>query len=76
MSLNIVCMGGGTGLPVLLRGFKRYVHNHPDSSIIDLAKLTTIVSVSDSGGSSGRIIKEYDILPPGDIRNCLLGKRL
>lgn len=71
MSLKIVCIGGGTGLPVLLRGFKRYVHNNPDISTIDLSKLTAIVSVSDSGGSSGRLIKEYDILPLGDIRNCL-----
>ncbi len=72
MSLKIVCIGGGTGLPVLLRGFKRYVHNNSDKSdIINLSNLTAIVSVSDSGGSSGRLINEYDILPPGDIRNCL-----
>jgi len=71
MSLKIVCLGGGTGLPVVLRGFKRYFHNNPDNSIIDLSQLTAIVSVFDSGGSSGRLIKEYDILPPGDIRNCL-----
>jgi uncharacterized cofD-like protein len=58
--LNIVALGGGTGLSTLLRGFKR-VFDH----------LTAIVTVSDDGGSSGRLRKEMGIIPPGDIRNCL-----
>lgn len=70
-SLKIVCIGGGTGLSTLLRGFKEYVKSHRNGAV-DLSKLTAIVSVSDDGGSSGRLIKEYDTLPPGDIRKCLL----
>lgn len=71
-------MGGGTGLSTILRGLKRYVphnvndvpYNAADSSRI--ADLTAIVTVSDDGGSSGRLRKEFNILPPGDIRNCLV----
>ena len=69
--LKIVCIGGGTGLSTLLRGFKEYVKSHQDG-VVDLSELTAIVSVSDDGGSSGRLIKEYDTLPPGDMRKCLL----
>ena len=58
---RIVAIGGGTGLPVLLRGLKEYTGN-----------LTAIVTVGDDGGSSGRLRGELGILPPGDIRNCLL----
>lgn len=58
---RIVAIGGGTGLPVLLRGLKRYTEN-----------LTAIVTVADDGGSSGRLRGEFGILPPGDIRNCLV----
>jgi uncharacterized cofD-like protein len=58
---KIVAIGGGTGLSTLLRGLKRYTTN-----------LTAIVTVSDDGGSSGRLQKELGILPPGDIRNCLV----
>jgi len=58
---RIVTMGGGTGLAVLLIGLKEYTSN-----------ITAIVTVSDSGGSSGRLRQEFDILPPGDIRNCLV----
>jgi uncharacterized cofD-like protein len=58
---NIVCIGGGTGLPNLLRGLKEYTGN-----------LTAIVTVADDGGSSGIIRDELKIPPPGDIRNCLL----
>jgi uncharacterized cofD-like protein len=58
---KIVALGGGTGLSTLLRGLKRYTSN-----------LTAIVTVSDDGGSSGRLQKELGILPPGDIRNCLV----
>ncbi|MBA2871377.1 putative cofD-like protein [Anoxybacillus calidus] len=57
---KIVIIGGGTGLPVLLRGLKQYP--------IDI---TAIVTVADDGGSSGRLRAELDIPPPGDIRNVL-----
>jgi len=58
---RIVTIGGGTGLSVLLTGLKEYTSNN-----------TAIVTVADDGGSSGRLRQEFDILPPGDIRNCLV----
>jgi len=58
---RIVTLGGGTGLAVLLTGLKEYTSN-----------ISAIVTVADDGGSSGRIRQEFDILPPGDIRNCLV----
>ncbi len=58
---KIVAIGGGTGLSTLLRGLKRRSSN-----------LTAVVTVSDDGGSSGRLQKELGVLPPGDIRNCLV----
>jgi uncharacterized cofD-like protein len=58
---KIVTIGGGTGLSTLLRGLKRHTAN-----------LTAVVTVSDDGGSSGRLQKELGVLPPGDIRNCLV----
>lgn len=58
---TIVAIGGGTGLSTLLRGLKRHTSN-----------LTAVVTVSDDGGSSGRLQKEFGVLPPGDIRNCLV----
>lgn len=58
---KIVVVGGGTGLSVLLRGLKRYTSN-----------ITAIVTVADDGGSSGRLRGEFGMLPPGDIRNCLV----
>jgi len=57
---RIVAVGGGHGLATLLRGLKEYTNN-----------LTAIVTVSDDGGSSGRLRRTLGILPPGDIRNCL-----
>jgi uncharacterized cofD-like protein len=59
--LNVVAIGGGTGLSSLLRGLK-----HENIS------LTAIVTVADDGGSTGRIRREYDMPAPGDIRNCIL----
>lgn len=58
---KIVVIGGGTGLSVLLKGLKRYT-----------SQLTAVVTVSDDGGSSGRLRAELGVLPPGDIRNCLV----
>ena len=67
--LNIVAIGGGTGLSTLLRGLKRYVEADGTWSI---ASLGAIVTVTDEGGSSGVLRKELGMLPPGDIRNCIV----
>ena len=58
---KITVIGGGSGLPNLLRGLKHYTSN-----------ITAVVTVADDGGSSGRLRNELGILPPGDIRNCLV----
>ena len=58
---KIVVVGGGTGLSTMLRGLKKITTN-----------VTAVVTVSDDGGSSGRLQKELGVLPPGDIRNCLV----
>lgn len=60
-NIKVVAIGGGTGLPVALKSIKQYTDS-----------VTAIVSVADDGGSSGRLRKELGILPPGDIRNCLV----
>lgn len=63
---RIVMIGGGTGLSTLLRGVREYGN-------LDSAKnISAIVTVADDGGSSGRLREELNILPPGDIRNCLI----
>src|SRR5262249_51687331 len=67
--LRIVAIGGGTGLSTLLRGLKRYVGSDGAWSI---ARLGAIVTVTDEGGSSGALRKEFGMLPPGDIRNCIV----
>ena len=67
--LNIVAIGGGTGLSTLLRGLKRYVDADGGWSI---DRLGAIVTVTDEGGSSGVLRKEFGMLPPGDIRNCIV----
>jgi len=59
--LKIVCLGGGTGLATVLRGLKK--------SVVDI---TAVVTVSDDGGSSGKLRREMGVIPPGDIRNCLV----
>jgi uncharacterized cofD-like protein len=64
---RIVALGGGTGLPVVLRGLVDLAHPS-----IDLDALTAVVTVSDDGGSSGRLREMFGVLPPGDIRNCLV----
>ena len=58
---RIVTIGGGTGLSTILQGLKQYTTN-----------ITAIVTVADDGGSSGRLRQEFDMIPPGDIRNCLV----
>ena len=68
-SLDIVAIGGGTGLSTLLRGLKTFVgHEGPWS----IDRLAAIVTVTDEGGSSGVMRREFGILPPGDIRNCIV----
>lgn len=68
--LNVVSMGGGTGMATLLTGLKKYVGATGRSARI--GSLTAVVAVSDDGGSSGRLREEFQILPPGDIRNCIV----
>jgi uncharacterized cofD-like protein len=68
--LEIVSIGGGTGLSTLLSGLKNYVGNEVSQAVwVDL--LTAIVTVMDDGGSSGRLREEFQMLAPGDIRNCI-----
>ncbi|HUP49487.1 MAG TPA: gluconeogenesis factor YvcK family protein [Thermoanaerobaculia bacterium] len=67
--LNIVAIGGGTGLSTLLRGLKTYVGAEGAWSV---ASLAAIVTVTDEGGSSGVLRREFGMLPPGDIRNCIV----
>lgn len=70
---RIVAIGGGTGLSAVLRGLKDYIPRPmQDADRYPIADLAAIVTVSDDGGSSGRLRREYSILPPGDIRNCLV----
>ena len=60
-NLRIVAIGGGHGLSTMLRGLKRYTR-----------EITAVVTVADDGGGSGTLREELGILPPGDIRNCIL----
>ena len=80
--LRVVAIGGGTGLSTLLRGLKRYVAApqgtnpavHPDYRHLPclIRDLTAIVTVTDDGGSSGRLREDLKMLPPGDVRNCMV----
>lgn len=65
--LRIVSIGGGNGLSTLLRGLKRYARAAQGA-----VEITAVVTVTDDGGSSGRLRREFDVLPPGDIRNCMV----
>ncbi len=74
-SLRVVVIGGGTGLSTLLKGLKRYVLQAREQAAEDapqISELSAVVTVSDDGGSSGRLRKELNMLPPGDIRNCIV----
>lgn len=73
-ALRVVALGGGTGLPILLRGLKTALFPPGRTSAPNGNRhgLTAIVTVTDDGGSSGRLRRAYRVLPPGDIRNCLL----
>lgn len=75
--LRVVAIGGGTGLSVLLKGLRRYTRPlrgeeataAPGSTAVDVS---AVVTVTDDGGSSGRLRRDFDVLPPGDIRNCMV----
>ena len=72
--LRVVSIGGGHGLSALLHGLRSYTRPRRNGRgeaepIIDI---TAIVTVTDDGGSSGRLRREFDVLPPGDIRNCMV----
>jgi uncharacterized cofD-like protein len=66
--LRVVAIGGGTGLSALLQGLKNYARPRRGPSL----DITAVVTVTDDGGSSGRLRREFDVLPPGDIRNCMV----
>ena len=81
--LRVVAIGGGTGLSTLLRGLKRFVAQPaatvpdavsliPDARMFSIAELAAVVTVTDDGGSSGRLREDLNILPPGDVRNCMV----
>jgi uncharacterized cofD-like protein len=75
--LRVVAIGGGTGLSTLLKGLKKFVVtpaevSSPHIGTATIRDLCAVVTVSDDGGSSGRLRKELNMLPPGDIRNCIV----
>ncbi len=72
--MRVVCIGGGTGLATLLRGLKQHLGEpkRPAPAAPAISRLTAVVTVTDEGGSSGRLRREFRILPPGDIRNCMV----
>jgi len=71
--VRVVAIGGGTGLSMQLRGLKHYVARRgQESERHPISDLAAIVTVTDDGGSSGRLRREYRVLPPGDIRNCMV----
>jgi uncharacterized cofD-like protein len=88
VALKVVAIGGGTGLATLLRGLKQFVslpqpaqpRRLPEAAeatpaaprAVAISSLTAVVTVTDNGGSSGRLRKDLGVLPPGDIRNCMI----
>ena len=72
--MKVVAIGGGTGLSSLLRGLKHHVDEPTRRAKFQprITRLTAVVTVTDEGGSSGRLRRDFRILPPGDIRNCLV----
>jgi uncharacterized cofD-like protein len=73
-SFRVVAIGGGTGLSTLLRGLRHHVGAcHPEGARGDeIADLAAVVTVTDDGGSSGRLRRDFNMLPPGDLRNCMV----
>jgi uncharacterized cofD-like protein len=78
--IRILSIGGGTGLSTLLQGLKYYANAELTAGSPSPAReplnrpleLTAVVTVTDDGGSSGRLRRDFDVLPPGDIRNCMV----
>ncbi|MGH9355063.1 MAG: gluconeogenesis factor YvcK family protein, partial [Terriglobia bacterium] len=71
--MKVVTIGGGAGLSTILRGLKRHIAGGAKAPLKPaIRSLTAIVTVTDEGGSSGRLRRDFRILPPGDIRNCLV----
>ena len=72
--LRVVAIGGGTGLSTLLRGLRRHVlaPGQTDPVPAKIANLAAVVTVTDDGGSSGRLRRGFNMLPPGDLRNCMV----
>lgn len=75
--LRVVAIGGGTGLSTLLRGLKHYVPSPtgapvPCDALEFICDLAAVVTVTDDGGSSGRLRRNFNMLPPGDLRNCMV----
>ncbi len=71
--MKVVAIGGGTGLSTVLRGLKHHIAGGARPPLKpSINSLTAIVTVTDEGGSSGRLRRDFRILPPGDIRNCLV----
>jgi uncharacterized cofD-like protein len=72
--LRVVAMGGGTGLSTLLRGLRRHVAAAGQSTAESptISDLAAVVTVTDDGGSSGRLRQDFNMLPPGDLRNCMV----
>jgi uncharacterized cofD-like protein len=71
---RVLAVGGGTGLANLLKGLKQYVRTPNEGiSVLEplITELSAVVTVTDDGGSSGRLRKDFNMLPPGDIRNCI-----
>src|SRR6185436_7308584 len=68
-SPHVVAIGGGTGLPAVLEGLSQLAREKGET---DPYAVTGIVTVTDDGGSSGRLRQQFGVLPPGDARNCLL----
>ena len=72
--MRVVAIGGGTGLSTLLRGLRLHVapSNQRCTEPGLIADLAAVVTVTDDGGSSGRLRKGFNMLPPGDLRNCMV----
>jgi uncharacterized cofD-like protein len=67
-----VALGGGTGLSTVLRGLKQHIGDPKRRIERPISDLAAVVTVTDDGGSSGRLRRDYRVLPPGDIRNCMV----